>query len=341
MANIFPAVATVQPHYMIPENILYYNQASNYYDLLAGGDPMPRIGTGDLFVYAKALAIRTKSFANQAATNQLPSCTIDAKLINVPTYLIRNRAEYDHHDTAAGGHWAVSVPEAQRLGMRQGINQTLRNCGLYGFNAANGEGIINTAGATAVNLPADTFGNDTVLTYDNGQMAIYLLQQVLNLKTRMYQLGMPSRIEIVGPQRVLGQFEYPDIVQLVAFQRPGAGSDTTKGVLESVMEENGDALGWGFDDTLIGKGAGGNDAVVITCPEIRKPTTAHAVNTNEFALLDPGLDATVIQLCDMAAPREIPTPLAGGAIDVLSELRATPGWGLRAEAITIISMQYQ
>jgi hypothetical protein len=44
---------------------------------------------------------------------------------------------------------------------------------------------------------------------------------------------------------------------------------------------------------------------------------------------------------DMAAPREIPVPLAGGAIDVLSEWRMTTGWGIRPEAIRLISMQYQ
>ena len=31
----------------------------------------------------------------------------------------------------------------------------------------------------------------------------------------------------------------------------------------------------------------------------------------------------------------------GGGIDVTYEARMTPGWGLRGEAITIISMQYQ
>jgi hypothetical protein len=42
---------------------------------------------------------------------------------------------------------------------------------------------------------------------------------------------------------------------------------------------------------------------------------------------------------DMAAPREIPTPIAG-AIDVLSEMRSTAGWAVRPEAITILSMAY-
>jgi len=43
----------------------------------------------------------------------------------------------------------------------------------------------------------------------------------------------------------------------------------------------------------------------------------------------------------MPAPREIPTPLAGGAIDVLSEWRISSGWGVRPEAITILSAAYQ
>jgi hypothetical protein len=46
-------------------------------------------------------------------------------------------------------------------------------------------------------------------------------------------------------------------------------------------------------------------------------------------------------LQDMAAPKEIPVPLAGGAIDIVSELRTTSGWGVRPEAITICTMQYQ
>jgi hypothetical protein len=42
----------------------------------------------------------------------------------------------------------------------------------------------------------------------------------------------------------------------------------------------------------------------------------------------------------MAAPREIPTPLPGGAMDVLSEMRMTSGWAPRPEAVTVISMTF-
>lgn len=341
MANIFPAFVQANPSYIMPETLLQFSQPSGYTTLLYGNDPQARLGTADLFVYMKKLEVRTRVAGGQAAYNQLPSVTLVASQISTPTYLVRVRAEYDHHDTAAGGVWGVSVPEGQRLGMRQGIFQQMRNAGLYGFNPANGEGILNAAGATAVNLPADTNGNTTVVTYDNGQMGVFLLTQIQAIKTRTFQMGQPARISILGPQRVLGAFEYQNIVQVTQFQREGAGTVSTAGLVKQVMDWNGDILEWSYDDTLQGKGAGGNDAVVISMPEIKKPDNGEAVNTNEFAKLTPGYDGCNVQLCDMAAPREIPTPLPGGAIDVLSELRITSGWGVRPEATTIVSMQYQ
>ena len=106
------------------------------------------------------------------------------------------------------------------------------------------------------------------------------------------------------------------------------------------MMDNGDELIWAYDDTLQGAGYMGADAVIIVMPEVTKPAGDKPVNTNEFAKLEPGIEACTLMYSDMAAPREIPTPLPGGAIDVLSEWRITSGWGVRPEAITLISMVY-
>lgn len=339
MANIFPAYVTVNPSLMLPEILMQYTQVSGAFDLLAGGDPMVRLGEGDQYVYIKKLEVRTKVAAGQSAYNSLPSATVAASMISTPTYLVRTRAEYDHHDTAAAGNWGVSLPEAQRLAMRQGIFQQARTSLLYGFQPSQGEGLLNTQGATAVNLPADSNGNTTVVTYDNGQMAFFLLGVISAIKTRTMSLGQPARIVITGPQRTLGAFEYQGIVQLTQFQRIGGGTANVAQTVEANVM-NGDSVEWTYDDTLIGKGAGGADAVLVVIPEVRPPQGA-SWSTNEFAKLTPGLAATTLQLCDMAAPREIPTPLPGGAIDVLSELRITSGWGIRPEAITIVSMPYQ
>jgi hypothetical protein len=177
-----------------------------------------------------------------------------------------------------------------------------------------------------------------VVTYDNGQMAQFFLNIVLALKTRTFQLGMGVKITVVGPQRTLGQQEY-NIVQLTNYQRPGAGTASTAETFQNVAGAQGDQIEWTYDDTLIGKGANGTDAVIITITELKVPK-GKKISTNQFAMLMPNLEATNLQLCDMVAPREITVPLPGGAVDTVSELRLTSGWGVRPEALTIASMQY-
>ena len=340
MANTSPAFVTVNPSYTMPEILLPYSQASGAFEALGGGEPLIRLSDGDLVAYIKRADIRTRVAAGQAAYNQLPSVSTTMSQISTATYLLRVRAEYDHHDTASMGRWGVSIVDANRLGMRQGHFQLARTALLYGMNPGNGEGLLNSNGATATVLPPDSNGNTTVSLYDNGQMAFYLISLISSIKTRCNQLGIPRKFTILGPQRVLGAFEYQNIVQLVQYQRPGAGSSSTAGVIKDVLGMNGDEIVWAYDDTLIGKGQNGSDAVLIVMPEVEKPQGGK-INTNEFAKLAPGIEACTLQYCDMAAPREIPTPLAGGAIDVLSEWRITSGWGVRPEAVTIISMQYQ
>lgn len=339
MANIAPAFVTVNPSYIAPDIILPYTQASGAFDLLAEGEPLVRLSEGDLYVYIKRMDVRTKVAAGQSAYNSLPSISTTMSMISTPSYLLRVRGEYDHHDTAAMNRWGVSIVEAQRLGMRQGHFQLARSALLYGFQPQNGEGLVNTQGATAVNLPADSNNHTTVVTYDPGQMGIFLLTQVAALKTRTNNLGIGRAFTILGPQRVLSTFEYQGIVQVTDFQREGAGSTSVAGMLKDVLAMNDDTVIWAYDDTLIGKGAGGNDAVLIVMPEVKKPQGSK-INTNEFAKLAPGMEACTLMFCDMAAPREIPTPLPGGAIDVLSEWRITSGWGVRPECVTIVSMQY-
>jgi hypothetical protein len=318
-------------------------QASGAFDTLADGEPLVRLDDGDLYVYMKRLDVRTRMAAGQAAYNMLPSVSVTLSMISTPSYELRVRAEYDHHDTAAMGRWGVNIVEVQRLGMRQGHFQLSRNALLYGFNPANGEGLTNAQGATLVTLPADSNSNTTIVTYDNGELGVWLLTQISALKTRCNQLGIGRSFVILGPQRTLAAMEYQNIVQLVQFQREGGGTTTTAGLVKNVVGMNEDTIIWVYDDTLIGKGAGGgnNDLVLLVMPEVKKTVVNSKINTNEIAKLAPGIEACTLMYCDMAAPKEIPTPLAGGAIDVLSEWRITSGWGVRPEAITAMTMQYQ
>lgn len=339
MGIIAPTYITVNPSFTDPGIILPYTQSSGAFDLLPRGKPDVKLSDGDLVVYMKKMDVRTRTAASQATYNMLPSCDVVMSYISTPTYMFRNRAEYDHHDIAAAGRWGVALAEAQRLAMRQGHFQLLRTALLYGMNPANGEGVLNTPGATAINLPPDSNNKTTVVTYDNGQMAFFLVSQMQAIKTLTNQMGEGRDFTICGPQRVLGQWAYQDIVQLTQFQRVGAGSENTKGLVDHIMTGNEDTITWAYDDTLIGKGAGGNDAIIIIMTDLGQQHT-NAIDTNEFAKLMPSDSDTAKMYMDRAAPTEIPVPLAGGALDIVAELRSSSGWVTRPEAVTVVSMQF-
>jgi hypothetical protein len=340
MGIIAPAYVTVNPHYMEPGLLVAQSQVSGAFELLPDGKPSVRLEEDTLAVYLKRLDFRSKVASGQAAYNMLPSVNLAFSYISTPTYLTRCRAEYDHHDTAAAGRWNIGIQQAYRLGMRQSHFNFMRQALLYGVNPAFGEGIVNAAGATAVNLPADTNGNTTIVTYDNGQIAQYLLSLIFALKTRTNQIGVGQNFTILAPQRILGQWEY-SVVQLVQYQRAGAGTETSAGMVKLIGEVNDDTIKWVADDTLIGKGNGGNDLVILVMPDLEVVDVGGEINTNEFAKTTPNVKFNTAMYCDMVAPREITAPLPGGAVDVLSEHRITAGWGVRPEAVTLLSVQYQ
>ena len=384
MANIFPAFEQVHPSFMMPELVIQYAQASGFTESLAGGNVQPKLSEGDLFVYGKALELRTQIAAGQISSliclrptieagaslgflsparcrpnstptsprsrptcspasaraarggSPMPAQTIVAHQFSSPTYLLRARAEYDHHDTQQAGVWGVALPEAQRLAMRQAIFQQTRTAALFGMGPSD-QGITNTSGATTVNLPADSNGNTTVSTYDNGQMALFLLGQIAALKTRTNLMGVGVRINILTTQEILGAWDYQGVVQLTQYQRAGAGVATTAEMVAEIAKRQGDEVTFTCDDTLKGAGAGGTDLIIMNMPEVKKPSTQSRINTNVFADLQPSMAAATLQLSDMVAPKEIQCPLPGGAVDVLSEMRITPGWTIRPETLTLIS----
>lgn len=339
MATLGTSWAQVHPSRIEPGVLMQINQASQALRLVADGKPRIMLDPEDLYVYMRTLGFRARTNVNQGAGNLLPGATLVPRYISTPTYRIRSHAEWDHHDAANMSRWGVNIAEGYRLANRQGIFQTLRNMELYGVNASNGEGFLNSGG-TAVTLPPDTFGNTTVSTYDNGQMALWLLQQLLNLKTATYQLGKPHRFVFLGPQRIIGQLELVNIVQLTSYQRIGAGSATTAQVVQEVAKAcEGDVIEFCYDDTLIGQGAGGADMVILHMPEVEQPNGPEW-DTNEFAKLQPNLAGCSFQYADMAAPLEITVPLALGAVDTLYEIRATCGWPVRPETVFLLSMPH-
>ncbi|MBW8066844.1 MAG: DUF2184 domain-containing protein [Ferrovum sp.] len=341
MANSFPARARILPHFSEPDLIIQYSQASGAFEALEGGKTRVRLSPGDLYVYVNGIKVRTQQVSGQSAANLLPSASIIAEQYSTATYMIQSRAIYDRHDMAAAGNYALSLPTAQDYALEQGIYQQMRSGLLYGFNAANGEGLLNTPGAIAVNLPPDSSGVTTFSGYDNGEMALFLLQQMTNLQIGMYQSGfnLTDRIVIVAPQRIFLTLANQAIIDVVSYQRPGAGTSTVGQAIAEVAGSQGNRVEWFFDDTLIGKGSGGGDMVIMTIPELVTPKGT-PYNTNQFGEINPQLKAINLMYSDLPAPIKIPTPVEDGALSILQEIRVTAGWCVRPQGLYLISMPF-
>lgn len=342
MAQItFAAQTKVHPSFSEPDAILTYAQPSGAFELLENSTPRVKIGSGDLNVYVNSIDVRTQALNSQFSPMQLPSASLAATYGQTQTYNVMVRAEYGPDDTQAASAYDVSLPQMLDFAGEQGIFQALRTMLLYGVTPGNNEGLVNSPDATSVTLPADPLGNTSVRTYDNGAMAFWLLSNVQQLVQGMYQTGLQAkgRIVLVGPQRVLLYWSMVGIVQVTSYQRVGAGTETTAGVVKAQAELQGYDLEWFFDDTLIGKGAGGTDLVLVSMPEIEVPSIPQ-FNTDQFGQTKPSMNAVNLQYLDMVKPQKIPTPIPDGAITEVQKLRASCGWNVRPQGLYLLNLPY-
>jgi hypothetical protein len=323
----------------IPGLIMPFSQPSGAFLAISNGAPEVRLGDEDQYVYVKRLDIRTATIGGQSSSNQFPGVDIDATMVSTPTYLLRNSVEFDHHESNRAGMWGFPVDQAYVLGMNQGFFQQMRVANLYGMTPSNGEGLLNTNGASATNLPVDQFNNSTFSTYDNGSMYSYILELARQVMAQTYQFGVEQRMTILGPTRVISRWQ-TSVVQLTNFQREGAGTATIASAIKAVLKESGVTVEFGYDDTMIGKGSGGKDAVLICLPDIQVPKMQGNINTNAFAELQPSLTGCNVMYQNVAQPTQKRVPLAKGFQEIMSEIRITSGWGLRPEAIMILSGTY-
>lgn len=342
MSTFAPAYKILNPSMMLPDIAMQYSMVTGAFELLPGNKPEVKIGSNDLLVYQKTLRMTHQNTLSQSLPNQLASSSVIAGYTQMKTYRIATRSQYGLYEDEAAGDWGYSLPEALQLAARQGMAQTLRTLLLYGMIASDGEGIINAPGATTINLGADTHGATSYTKWDSGELAQALLGYIAALKIRMLMLGQPTRIVVCGPQRFLSQLSYTGIVQLTSYQRPGAGTSTAGNVVQTIAgDAAGDDVVFTVDDTLVGRGAGGSDLIIISAPVLNVPANDASINTNVFASLTPNQRAVNQMFCDVAAPTEVSTPIPDGGLTTIYTLRATPGWNLRSEGVTLLSAIYE
>lgn len=337
----FEAITRVSPSFVEPKILTRYQQRSGAFAAVATGAPQVKLGSTDLMVYQLAIDMRSQVSVGQSAYADVGGPSFTTHQAAASTYLVRSRANFDHHDTAAAAGWNINLIDANRKAMRGGIAQFARSALLYGVSPSQGEGILNTVGATALTFPADANGKVSITGMDPAFAAQEVLTLIGQLQSRIYAVGQGAvRVVVLAPQRVIQAWKML-IVPLMSYQRVGGGTNSIAGTVEAVAADGGADVYFAVDDTLIGKGQGGSDMVVICAPEIVNPQEGPgSINTNEFATLQNFADDAISMYMDMAAPREVNSPLAGGATDQLLEQRITAGWVKRPEAVTLLSVPY-
>lgn len=340
MSNLItPTVQLLHPSYVEPGLVLAQSQASGAFEALGGTEPLVRLSNTTRQVYVKRADIRTRIQQAQSAGNMLPSVDVQLDMDGTAAYLQRIRQGFDHHDADMASEWGVGILDVFRYGTRQAHFQGLRNALLHGVSPQLGEGLLNTVGATRTTLPVDSNKNSTVSSYDPNESFTFWLNEIADLKVRTNQVGTGRRIVMIAPQRVVAQYTIRQVIQLTQWQRQGAGSNVVAGSLSEVLSMGDDEFQMQCDDTLIGAGANGTDAIMLTMPEI-EVQEGRIFNTNEFAKLAPNLTACNLQFINTPMPIEILSPIESGRTDFLSEMRLTSGWSVRPEAVTIVSAPF-
>ncbi|ELW9525926.1 hypothetical protein SIO92_000144 [Burkholderia cenocepacia] len=341
MSQAFANILKPQRSFTEPGLILSYTQQSGAFNMLAGGAPDVKIDHYDQYVYQHMIEVRSAATANQAAANVMPNATFRTSYGSVPTYLLRSRAQYDHHEVAAASSWDVNLADAKRLAAYQGIFQAARNGLLFGFTPSNGEGLLN-APITSVPIPPDADNHTTLSTMNAPYLFDFFLKTIQDVRKRVLNVGqgVPTKVVVVSTQDIIGFLE-ASVVDLTSYQRIGSGVNTIKGSITDVSDWNGVDVEWHVDDNLQGQGAGGTDAIFVIVPELA-PQGKSAVSTNVFAdKLQPSYMGTARQYFGSDTPLEFTAPLSGGFLDIVYEQRMTPGWMLRPKAATLLSVKYQ
>lgn len=347
MGVIAPTRRILSPSITSPKFVVRNALRSGFMRVLADGQPDVKLTETTRAVYVTTLDVRTLARGAQSNASELPSVDIQYGYISAPTYQQKVGVTYSRDDVNSAADWNSPLPALYSHGMAQAHFQLMRDAALYGFNPQNGEGILNSSASERESLPADSNGKTTLDDYDAGQAFQYLLG-VFNRRLVACNLmgvtgtynsgGAPVRLVVLAPQRVISKLN-SRIVELTSYQRAGAGSASILQSLVEVMHGNNVSVEFAPDDSLIGRGTGGTDAVIITLPELPDVGTIPKFNTNEFGdSVQPNERAMNTMFTDRVVASELSAPWGPEMTRVVSFMRITAGWALRGEGTTILSV---
>jgi hypothetical protein len=341
--NSFPQRVLTTASYQEPGFIVEQAQTSGYPKLFDKGLDS-KLSPYDLAVYFKSISRRSSAQASQNEYGMLPSASIVAAQYSIPAYKLWTRSIVGVDEAAVASQtWGYGLMEGRRTLGHEAIYQAARTAAIFGVNPANGEGILNSPNIITGNLPPDSLGNDTFVTYDSNDLFQLLLNTVTNLIIGTFQGGLRPTIVILGPQRIINAMVTAKIVKLTSFQRQGSGS-ASAGVSAKLQGDQADFAGYNLDyqvdDTLMNSGPSGSDIVIFTIPSMDVPGAKF--NTNEFgANSQPQMKSINKMYIDAPLPREIQVPISGGATELTQISNISSGVCLRGQATNVLYVPYE
>lgn len=331
---------------VVPGVMVQRAQKRGTLNLIAGGKPKNVLNQNVQKVYINGIRYRGLAKASREPGNELPSVSFNTTQKATNAYWLSTSTKYSVWDDDNAKFSGLNAPQIQNMIAHGAIADLTAILALYGTGEGMSEGIMNSPGVFEENLPADSNGALSLRTYDAGEFAQYFLQLTVDAETRMLTVGLDREqvLNVLMPQRVLGYLRRSSVIKLTSgIQRDGGGVHTIEGRIQAVATSpNGNiSINFYVDDTLIGKGAGGSDAVVMCYPGF--PDTPDDIyNTDALAALPNSIQEMVAMYTAHSQPMEIESPAVDGSQGVYTtyHTKVTPGWALRPEAVTILSLPY-
>lgn len=216
----------------------------------------------------------------------------------------------------------------------QGVALATHMLAFYGANAQAKQGII--ANATQTALPADSAGATKLSEYDLAEMMQFLNKIVMNIRSATYNMVYPT--VIYAPTEAIAIIEQALIPFL---NSANSGSlNSVGGTLNFALREAGlPTIEFIADDTLKGKGAGGNDLMLFVAPKIRHTMSGGKHNQNILNDEEYNAIHNTFMITTVENMKEV-NPQKDFTYSSLQMTKMTTGWVVRPESVYAISYEY-
>lgn len=296
--------------------------------------------TKDEMVYVvTAQNINSETSVGQQWNQGLTRQTYSLGQLGLPLYRINAYIEYDENEQAKFEALSngVGLPNFLENLAKQGINQRKHQGILFGFDSTKSQGIV--ANSTDSNLPADSAGANTILTYNIAELQAFLSQIARSVMDTTFGASKP--VVIASSQRVINYLKTA-IVPLASNQANGGGVESIAQTYSKVISK---WLGVGkvdfvADDLLKEAGTNSKDIILFIAPGAdSQEAVSEDVNQNLVGDLNSINYNTMYDAGE--GLRKIERPADFDIFSSLLTYKMTPGATLRSEAVVKVEVSYQ